>query len=414
MKNFPHQFNNLDKLYNSLRVIRELINANAPLTDENFGEKLTREGIYTYRDQELTIDQFLASEQQKPAANRGYLTVARDIRRFFELLGFITVFPNKIANISPTALQLSEEESAEARKALWKNALLQLSLEGADGEVSHPYRILLKIVRLFPGIETSKLMLALEAQNDSDEEFERISSLVPLSLAEIIEVTGTSKYMAANAVKILPGIAEQLDDIERRNNRAYVIAEVVITEDEISTEEAESPDPIRVAYRPTTVASIARDPQLNAIASASVDLTEAIRLRQRRLAEHQELVRALGAIVSASGFSLFEGKFDCLGVKNNRGLLFEVKTLSGSLADEERQTVKGVGQLKFYDFSIVQGQMNLSNTIAFMAYSRRPSNRIIQFCQSENIRVIWKDGDEFVLYNGNNATPVFDPDALIN
>jgi hypothetical protein len=45
MKNFPHQFNDLEKLFNALAVARQLIIKQTPLTDENFGEQLTREGV---------------------------------------------------------------------------------------------------------------------------------------------------------------------------------------------------------------------------------------------------------------------------------------------------------------------------------------------------------------------------------
>jgi len=176
MKNFPHQFNDLDKLFNALTVVKQLIDNGIPLTDEHFGKQLTIKGIYTYRDKTLPITDYLKKEQKKPVASRGYLTVSRDIRRFFELLGFITVFPNKKANLSPAAKQLLVTELPDLRQELWKNAMLQLGLEGTDGEISHPYRILLKIINTFPGIETPKLMLALEAENDSEEEFERIST----------------------------------------------------------------------------------------------------------------------------------------------------------------------------------------------------------------------------------------------
>jgi hypothetical protein len=414
MKNFPHQFNDLTKLYNALGVIRSLINAGTPLTDENFGEQLTRQEIYTYRDKTLSIDQFLANKQTKPASNRGYLTVARDIRRFFELLGFITVLPDKIARLSPAANQLLLESSPEIRKGLWKNALLQLGLEGTDGEVSHPYRILLKLVNLFPGIETSKLMLALEAENDSDEEFERISSLAGQSIANIIAATGTSESMAANAVKILPGIAAQLGDIERTaDSRAYLIGQVVITEDEITTEERESPTRTRPAtpFRQTSAADIARDPNLNVVTSVSIDLTESIRIRQRRLAEHQEIVRLLAGINESHGFGLFEGKFDCLSSKNTNALLFEVKTLLQSVADEEKQTVKGVGQLKYYKFSIVDRQMGYTNTKEFLVFSIKPSVGIIEFCSAENINVMWRDGDTFKVFNRQTGVDdLYNPD----
>lgn len=412
MKNFPHQFNDLEKLFNALAVARQLIINQTPLTDDNFGEQLTREGIYTYRNKSLSIDKFLAEEQNKPASNRGYLTVSRDIRRFFELLGFITVFPDKTAKLSPAANQLLLTKSASERKEVWKNALLQLGLEGTDGEVSHPYRILLKLVNTFQGIETPKLMLALEAENDSEEEFERISNLAQLPLAQIIADTGTSESMAANAVKILPGIAEQLGDIERVNSRAYPIGQVVITEDEITTEE----QPTRKAkatYRETDLEEIAKDPNINAVTSVSIDLAEAIRIRQKRLAEHQEIVRLLAELNTRHGFKLFEGKFDCLATKGDKALLYEVKTILPTASDEEKQTVKGVGQLKYYKFSIVHKEMGYTKIKELLVFSSKPDIGIIEFCSAENILVVWRTDNTFQIYNTQtNADEVFNPDNI--
>ena len=47
MKNFPHQFNDLEKLFNALRSVKQLIDEEIALKDENFGELLTRNEIYT-------------------------------------------------------------------------------------------------------------------------------------------------------------------------------------------------------------------------------------------------------------------------------------------------------------------------------------------------------------------------------
>lgn len=413
MKNFPHQFNDLEKLFNALAVARQLIIKQTPLSDENFGEQLTREGIYTYRNKSLSIDEFLAKEQEKPASNRGYLTVSRDIRRFFELLGFITVFHDKTAKLSPAANQLLLTKSENERKEVWKNALLQLGLEGTDGEVSHPYRILLKLVNTFQGIETPKLMLALESENDSEEEFERISNLAQLPIAQIIADTGTSQSMAANAVKILPGIAEQLGDIERVNSRAYPIGQLVITEDEITTEE----QPTRKAkatYRETDLEGIAKDPNLNAVTSVSIDLAEAIRIRQKRLAEHQEIVRLLAELNARHGFKLYEGKFDCLAIKDDKALVYEVKTILPTASDEEKQTVKGVGQLKYYKFSIVHKEMGYTKIKELLVFSSKPDNGIIEFCSAENILVVWRTDDTFQIYNTQtNADEVFNPTDLL-
>lgn len=413
MKNFPHQFNDLEKLFNALAIAKQLIRNQTPLTDENFGEQLTKEGIYTYRDKSLSIDEFLAKEQEKSASNRGYLTVSRDIRRFFELLGFITVFPNKTAKLSPAANQLSRTTSESVRKELWKNALLQLGLEGTDGEVSHPYRILLKLVNTFQGIETSKLMLALEAENDSEEEFERISNLVQKTIEQIIDDTGTTKSMAANAVKILPGIAEQLGDIKRVSSRAYPIGQLVITEDEFTTEEQPTRK-AKSAFRETNLEGIAKDPNLNVVTSVSIDLAEAIRIRQRRLAEHQEIVRLLAELNAKQGFKLYEGKFDCLAIKYDTALLYEVKTILPTASDEEKQTVKGVGQLKYYKFSIVHKQMGYSKIKEVLVFSSKPDIGIIEFCSLENILVAWRVEEIFQIYSKrNNADEVLNPDNLI-
>lgn len=413
MKNFPHQFNDLSKLYNALAVAKSLIRNHLPLTDDNFGEHLTRAGIYTYRNKDLSVDEFLYAEQQKPASNRGYLTVSRDIRRFFELLGFLVVLPDKSARLSPAANQLLRTTSEDIQKNLWKNALLQLGLEGTDGEISHPYRILLKLVNTFPGIETPKLMLALEAESDSDEEFERISILAQKSIDEIITDTGTSEAMAANAVKILPGIAEQLNDIERIRSRAYPTGQVSVTEDEISTEE-DLTRRARASYRQATTDDIARNPNLNVVASVSIDLTDAIRIRQQRLAEHQEIVRQLALLNSQYNFSLYEGKFDCLAIKGEFAILYEVKTILPTASDLEKQTVKGVGQLKYYKYSIVHREMGYDAIRDALVFSMRPEIAIIEFCLSENIDVIWRSNGRFYFFNRETREDEdFLPDKLI-
>lgn len=413
MKNFPHQFNNLAKLYNALAVAKRLIGSGIPLTDNNFGEQLTREGIYTYRNRELSIDEFLAAEHQKPTSNRGYLTVSRDIRRFFELLGFLTVLPDKSARLSPAANQLLMTVGVDLQKQIWKNSLLHLGIEGIDGEVSHPYRILLKLVNKLPGIETPKLLLALEAENDSEEEFERITNLAQRSIDEIITDTGTSKSMAANAVKILPGIAEQLNDIVRVSSRAYPVGQVSVTEDEISTEEDKSRR-VGPSFRQSTVDEIARNPNLNNVASVSIDLADAIRIRQQRLTEHQEIVRQLAFLNAKYDFSLFEGKFDCLATKEEFALLYEVKTILPTASDLEKQTVKGVGQLKYYKFSIVHREMGYDAIQDALVFSIRPKNSIIEFCNSERIDVIWRENEKFYFFNRMTQTDEdFLPDKLI-
>ncbi len=415
MKNFPHQFNDLEKLLKALSIAKKLVDKNIPLTDENFGEQLTREGIYSYRERNLSIDQFLEKEKQKPKSNQGHLTVSRDIRRFLELLDFIVVLDDdKNCRLTTPGKQLLSTTTIEQQHQLWKNALLQMGLEGIDKEISHPYRILLKIVNTFPGIETPKLMLALEAKNDSEKEFERISSLINLSIDEILRRTATSSSMAANAVKILPGIAEQLKDIERIANKAYPVGHIVVTEDDISTDEELNITKPRATVREVASGDIARDPLINVISSVSIDISDAIKIRQKRLAEHQEIVRLLAILNEKCGFKLFVGKFDCLSIKGNKALLYEVKTILESFVDKEKQTIKGVGQLKYYKFIITEQNLGLSDIKEILVFSKKPDSSIINFCASENIAVIWKENNSFKIFNiQKNCDDNFVPDVLL-
>ncbi len=418
MKNFPHQFNDLTKLYNALVCIKELIEEEVALKDENFGELLTRKEIYTYRDKTLSIDEFLEAEEQKPKASRGYLTVARDIRRLFQLLGFLIVYDDKSGKLSPQAIQLISASTESIKKELWQNSFVQLGLEGTDGEISHPYRILLKLVQDKSGIETKKLMLALEAENDSDEEYQRILELSDLTFEKILKTTGTTESMAKNAVKILPGIAEQLHDIERKGNYSFSVGNVIITEDEISTEipeESTNQDGVLYSqFRQVTSDNIAKDPIFNTVSSISIDLTESIRIRQNRLALHQEIVRQLGLLCEQKGFNLYEGKFDCLSTINDNAIVFEVKTILDSMSDQEKQTIKGVGQLKYYKYSIVHKQMGYDNIREVLVYSQKPANSLIEFCSNENISILWIENDIFKIYDTeNNADIGFEPNNII-
>jgi len=416
MKNFPHQFNDLDKLLGSLEVAKELIEANTALTDDNFGTTLTRKEVYTYRDRSLTIDQYLANEQKKPADSRGYLTVARDIRRFLELLGLLVILnDNKDSRITSAGKQLLDSETEEKINELWKTSFLNLKLEGTDGEISHPYRILLKLIGQKPGIETPKLMLALEAENDSEEEFERINTLSILPIEQIIHQTGTTPSMAANAVKILPGVAEQLYDIERINSRAYLSGHTFITEDEIiPDEDSDIPTRTRATYRLTSAEDIAKEPNVRLISSSNIDISEAIRIRQNRLTEHQEIVRKLGELNEQNDFTIYDGKFDCLGIKGDSAILYEVKTILNNSKDQEKQTVKGVGQLKYYAYSIVKNEMDYEDIKEALVFSKKPDLKFIEFCNYENISVIWRVEELFYYYNQQTETDdPFSPDILM-
>ena len=80
------------------------------------------------------------------------------------------------------------------------------------------------------------------------------------------------------------------------------------------------------------------------------------------------------------------------------------------MSDQEKQTVKGVGQLKYYKFSIVQRQMGFENIREILVYSQKPNDSLIEFCISENISIVWLDEGTFkVFYPENNSEIDFEP-----
>lgn len=414
MKNIPHQFNKLHKYYEALETVKQLIEEETPLKDENLGEQLLRNGIINPGRKGLSIEEYLLEQSEKTPSNRGYHTAARETIKFFKLIGFLIVYENKSGELTQSAIQILSAPNDSVKRSLWRDAFLQLGVEGTNEEISHPYRILLKLVQEKPGIQTKKLMLALESENDSTEEYERIIALSELTLEAIRESTGTSESMSKNAVKILPGIAEQLGDIERRGNNAFPIGRIVITEDEISTEippETTNPEGIPYSqYRPVTSRTIAVDPIFNTVSSVSIDLTESIRIRQQRLAQHQEIVRQLGLFCEEREFDLYEGKFDCLSTLEETALVFEIKTILDSMSDQEKQTIKGVGQLKYYKFSIVNRQMEYENIKEFLVYSQKPQVILIEFCTAENTKVVWLEEGIFKIYDSDSNEDIdFEP-----
>src|SRR5690606_21425212 len=156
--------------------------------------------------------------------------------------------------------------------------------------------------------------------------------------------------------------------------------------------------------------TIAVDPIFNTISTVSIDYTESIRIRQQRLSEHQEIVRLLGLFCEKRAFELYEGKFDCLSTMEDTALVFEIKTILNSMPDQEKQTIKGVGQLKYYKFSIVNRQMEYEDIKEFLVYSQKPQVSLIEFCTSENIKVVLLEEGIFKIYDSvSNEDIDFEP-----
>lgn len=419
MKNFPHQFNNLGKLQAALALAAALIERDEDIaSDQIYGEALARAGVYSFRGK-LPIEEALRRERRKPRASRGTETAARDIRRFLTLCGFIQIDAGKRGYvISNRGKQLLTASQSVLQRSFWREALLNLALSDAAGNISHPYRILLRLVNDFPGIETSKLMLALEAKDDSSTEYERVSELANTSMDQIVSALGASSFQARNAVKILPAIADQLRDIVREGYHSFPDEPRLVTEDTLQLESMALQNEgrgLRVQTgRPVTPEIIAGDPQFSGTVSTTIELADAIEVSRKRMREHQEAVRSLAGILDRESYQLFEFPFDCLGFKPEQGsLLVEVKTLDGSARDERKQAERALGQVKGYRYFNYPSVAFHRNTRDVVAFTDQPQRNTTDFLIHNRVDVLWRDKADWMAQTTKGRTFRFQPTLLL-
>ncbi len=193
--------------------------------------------------------------------------------------------------------------------------MFHLRLPGSDGNLSHPYRIMIRLVADRPGIETSKLLLALEAIDDTPSEYVRILALADLDTPEIIARLGIGEANARNAVKILPGIAEQVGDISRHDKHTFLLSHKTSTEDsliETGDEEFEKTQSSTSLPIPVDPAAISPLPNFGEATESVVDLAAAIEMRKRRTVAHHNTVISIAKLLGQSGYIIYERPYDCL------------------------------------------------------------------------------------------------------
>lgn len=416
LKNFPHQFSDLEKLTGALRVA-QMVAENDDMdlrSNADFGEALAREGIYNLGRGD--IENRLRLERLKPVSNQGTRTAAREMRRMLLLCGYLEE-DEETLRISLRGRDLLEAGSPIAQRTLWRAAMLALALPDERGVISHPYRILLRLVSDNPGIEVRKLLLALEARDDSAAEYRRITRLAEMDFDALVAAVPTTRPNAANAVKILPSIAVQVGDIRKVGNLAYPLAFPVVAEDgaEPATAKAAArratPAHRRAAARPVDAATIAVTPDYEDAGQTVVDLAASIALRQRRTAQHQALVRQMAATLAATGFTLYEYPFDCLARRRRVSLLIEAKTLDGSPSDERRQAEKALGQIRGYAHFDIPEDVNATGLRQIVLFSERPSEEMAAFLTGNEIEVVWPEDGVWKALGAGGIVGDFDPNA---
>jgi hypothetical protein len=328
-----------------LAVFSALADGNVDLRDNGaVGDALARAGAYSFRghaDSE-DIEELLLDEHAKSSSDQGTRTMARELRRTFEGLNLLA---SDTGVLRPTddALRLLELDShpmSPEAHAIWRRAFHDLTITDRDG-TSHPYEIMLRLVGERPGIQKSLLGLALEAEDDSEAEFQRLLALVDNNESvHAWESLGVSRAQRANSIKILPAVAEQLRELVFVSGHAYLALQDPL-------------EPRQERRRRSTGAVRSRRrryernrnrgsrPNMRQPSTRSYDPD----LSAARYQAHEQCLAAFDALIDAS-FDRWEGDYDLVVESGAELVLAEVKTIR---SDAENQVRLGLGQLLYYE-----------------------------------------------------------------
>lgn len=407
MKNFPHQINELQKLHRALGVFATLIKKGADADDDGIvGVALARKRVYQFRDKSLSLQQALQRERAKPAGSQGTRTCARDLRRFFLLTGLLKRDLDGGLRLTPLGERLlaSDGPNTDQASQVWRTVLSSMAV-GQNREESHPYALLLRLVADRPGIKAPRLALALEARNDSEDEYARILALADRAdWQAVLRRLRISQHQARNATKILPALARQLGDIREDRGGYYPTGRTPTT-----SRRHRAPTPRRRS-RP---ARSRRHRRVGSTEIAAIPLThqdrepredeykapwETAAKRRERLRRHQQLVRDFAALLARAAYELHEDPFDILATKATTGsVLVEAKTLEESGSDEAVQVRATIGQLNYYEYLEVPADARARSLLRIALFERPITEPHIALLESLRIIVLWRANGTFEL-----------------
>lgn len=393
IRNFPHQVNTIAKLRGALQVAAEILERGEDLSDDGiYGYTLIRREIQRFGDlpspTPTELEERIEREQAKTESNQAPRTFARDLRRTLLFLGFLTKRGLGVLQLSGTGsriLGLPPLPHPETQ-ALWIDAILGIALPGEPrGAFLHPARNMLRIVQSIPNVEKRWLAFALSMNNDSGDDLDRMLELIRGGdFDEARQAAGASEYQAANAVKILPALLEQVSLISITSARCNLedLGRHVLSQHRFVTPSPVTPASVapgrrrrrttRYGYTVTSTEQIRIPEQGETTARTEEEQADTARLIRDGTAEHQRTVRTLVSLLQNVGETqCSEDAFDVLASSSIDDvlLLFEVKTLRNDGLARARDAV---GQLLFYEFFDVLPRANQSTVLKVAVFNDEP------------------------------------------
>ncbi len=411
MKGFPNQIADISKLTIALFVLAERIDSGLPVDDDSYGEALLRQEVIRPGRGGETIDQYLGRMRHNAPSNQSHRTTARQLKEFFRIANLVRDEGEYLELVEAGESLLNHWASHDEAiwRDQWRMVANNIALMDEHETISHPYRIMLRLLAERPGSPRAFCALALEAADDSEEEFQRILGLRDLDDEDvIIENLGISRSNWDNAKKILPSIAEQIADVARTNGGLYLVNGASVGS---GTSNSSGTDPSTTTARPArkvTPVSIATtkvpeqsDEGPDTADADLISLAEAIAKRASRSHSHNLLVQQLAAAFRDPE-EIWEGDFDCLTVTSTFVILAEVKTLDGTQLDEVRQVRNAASQLLYYEaFSIPDsvGELTTRSFLKVAVFDNALMDAHVRWLESLGIAVAWVSDPGLVATN---------------
>jgi hypothetical protein len=188
VKGFPNQVADLGKLATAMRSVVELIDAGRQAKDDGIlGQALVRSRVAGTGHHKQPIEAYIRSQLLKTLDRQSFRTTARGLRELFRILGFIDDSGPAVVvtDLGRRAAGFAGLPLDRVQISFWRHAIENMSHDGGDGELSHPYQVLLGLIARRPNLVKPKLALALEARNDSAAEMDRIVGLADLSETQL-------------------------------------------------------------------------------------------------------------------------------------------------------------------------------------------------------------------------------------
>jgi len=399
LKNYPNQASTIERIRRTLEVVFGVLAAGEDPDDDGvLGYAAARAQAYTFRDfdyeapnLEARLGQRISQEQQKPSGSQGARTFARELRRTLIGLGWLD---NMLALTAAGQSFLgSPSGSQEERDAL---ALGLWDLTAEPGP-SHPVRIMLRLLAVKESRDRQGLELSLEANDDSEGEFNRILGLYQMSEEDrtaSLTASGVSTYQIANAKKVFPSLARDAGLVVEDPPRVYRLSDVgrelidaPVVGDVLPSRQTALRRALRVVS-PETIASA-----LGAAGSRTQTPEEQLQARQalaERTNRHQETVKKLAELFVAGG-TLKEGSVDLLWSlpdSNEPFVLVEVKTIEN---DADHQIRHAYGQLAFYDYFDVRPVANGRSVMKVVATDKHISVELGEYLDEYGVALITVD-----------------------